>query len=269
MGRSRATLPPLDTHSAAGISLQSENNRRSRKVTMRLNCRTLFTGLLAACMASGCADTGTAAWQMIMHSIKPPEAAAGAALNPAHQYKRISMDGRSLFLALGDRDHHPDGLIEVYYSSGREVLRFQNGRVVGAAGLLTEWRNVSVQKMPQWAAVAHAAGPVSGERIRDVMPGYRYGIHDRLVVSRIAPPANTRLLNLNANALTWFEERHEISPVGGNTNLFFKPAMPAESLPPARYAVDFSAGGETVVYAEQCLAPGLCFTWQRWAPGKP
>ena len=236
---------------------------------MYLNTRALFAVLLVACVISGCEALGPATWQMLMSSIKPQADDTSARLNPAYQHLRIFIKGRSVFVTLGDREDHPDGAIDVYYSTGREVIRLQNGRIVGTAGLLAEWRNVSVQKMPNWAAVARAREPVLGERVRDVMPGYRYGIRDKLIVSKIANPVKSPLVNVNAESLTWFEERHENAPAAGTANWFFKPAMPAESLPPARYAVDFSGDRETVVYGEQCLAPDLCFSWQRWIPRKP
>jgi hypothetical protein len=60
------------------------------------------------------------------------------------------------------------------------------------------------------------------------------------------PPQRSELNGIEPQNLAWFEER-------------------AEELPPARYAVEFRGSAATVVYGEQCLAPKLCFTWQRWS----
>lgn len=235
---------------------------------MYWNSRAPLALLLAVCTLSGCTSYGTGLVQTVLSNIKPQPGGNAALLIPAYRYLRVSIKGRIIFVTLGDRDNHPDGPIEVYYSSGREVIRLQNGRIVGTVGLLTEWRNVSVREMPNWDAVARASGLVAGERVRDVMPGYRYGIRDKLVVNKIAPPIKTQLLDVDADSLTWFEERNENSAATGRVNWFFSPEASDETLPPARYAVEFAGDRETVVYGEQCLAPDLCFTWQRWTPKK-
>ena len=150
-------------------------------------------------------------------------------------------------------------MIEVYYSSAGEVVRLQKGRIVGALGLTTEWRSVSLTA-PAWGAVAASAQPASFTRVRDVMPGYRSGVRDPLVLRVIPAPERTVLRGVDRNALTWFEER--IQPTASSRLLS---ASRSEILPAARYAVDLTGGTETVVYGEQCLAPDLCFTWQRWS----
>jgi hypothetical protein len=93
------------------------------------------------------------------------------------------------------------------------------------------------------------------ERARDLSPGYRYGIREKMLIRRIAPPDDTQLRLLPPSSLTWFEEVVQ----GG------------EDEQPARYAVNLNRrdGMHRVVYAEQCLSSDLCFSWQRWpSPGK-
>ena len=173
-----------------------------------------------------------------------PGAVTGV-LNPAFRYLRVTIDNRVALLALGNVDEDPGGPIEVWYSAAREVLRLQNGRVVGASGLTTEWRNVSLPVIPRWAELARGDAPYRWERVRDVMPGYRYGVRDSLTLRRVAPPSRSRLAGVASTDLAWFEER-------------------AEQLPLARYAVEVRDGVGTAVYGEQCLALELCFSWQRW-----
>ena len=168
-------------------------------------------------------------------------------------------------------DPHPQGAIQVWYSAEREVLRFQNGRLVGATGLTTEWRTVSLPELPAWQALARAEAPVRWVRTRDVMPGYRYGVRDALALRVTPAPSRSALQGLDPQALTWFEERFESAP------------GPDLTLPPARYAVQIQKphhpgaqgappllgeeGTGVVVYGEQCVAPQTCFTWQRWPAG--
>ena len=96
-------------------------------------------------------------------------------------------------------------------------------------------------------------------RVRDVMPGYRSGVRDELRLRVIPAPARTALQRLDPQALTWFEETVQPPP-----GVRFA-GLGADTLPPAKYAVDLSHGKATVVYSEQCLSPDFCFTWQRWS----
>ena len=175
-----------------------------------------------------------------------------ARLDARFRYLRVTRDGKVAVLALGYLDPHPQGQIEVWYSRQREVLRLQNGRIAGASGLTTEWRRVTLASAPDWVALLASDAPVEWTRTRDVMPGYRYGIEDRLTLVRIAPPGNSRLVGIEPQQLLWFEERSAPQP------------DESETLPPARYALDARAAGDPVVYGEACLAKDLCFAWQRW-----
>jgi len=189
-------------------------------------------------------------------------------LNPNFRYLRVTVDGRVAYLALGNVVPGPQGPVEVWYSARREVLRFQNGRLVGAVGLLTEWREVAVPELPSWSELAGTATAYQWVRTRDVMPGYRFGVRDSLILQKVAPPQRSALQGLDPNSLAWFEERYQDESLGGTfANLVGQ--TDERMLPPARYAVDLRGGKETVVYGEQCLAPELCFSWQRWAATKP
>jgi hypothetical protein len=179
-----------------------------------------------------------------------------AKLSPNLRYLRVTIGGRVVLLALGFLDPHPHGTIEVWYSAEREVVRLQNGRVVGAVGLTYEWRNVVLPELPEWSKLAGNVEPFRWSRTRDVMPGYRYGLRDTLWLSAIPPLENSALKELDPKDLTWFEER------------FADDGLSKAALPVARYAVQVAGGQGLVVYGEQCLAPPTCFTWQRWPAGK-
>ncbi len=182
-------------------------------------------------------------------------------LNPDFRFLRVAIQGRVVFLALGNEDAHPLGPIEVWYSAEKEVLRLQNGRIVGATGLTTEWRSVVLNAPPLWSAAMGAAQPLQWVRMRDVMPGYRFGVRDHLELRPILPPKSITVQGRDSQRLSWFEER--VLPSAKGT-----PVLVAadQILPPARYAVDMQEGRAVVVYSEQCLASELCFAWQRWKP---
>lgn len=186
--------------------------------------------------------------------------AAGAALNPNYRYLRVIVDGRVVLMVLGEVDADPGGAIEVWYSGQREVLRFQRGRLVGTVGAPVEWRGVRLPELPSWAELAKAEGPFRWTRVRDVMPGYRFGLADALVLRVIPAPRKSELQGVDPQGLTWFEEQFEPRQGAGMP----APGGAAGALPPARYAVDIRGVGETAVYGEQCIAPEFCFTWQRW-----
>lgn len=168
-------------------------------------------------------------------------------LDPRFTYLRFERDKRVVYLALGYVDPHPEGPVEVWYSSAGEVLRLQDGHVVGSIGGETDWLAVSFTGRPRWDEVR---GPVSFLRTRDVQPGYRLGLRETVLLRPIPAPADSRLKGLQAQTLSWFEGR----VVEG-----------VETLPPSRYAVHFSPSGPRVIYGEHCLSASLCFSWQRWS----
>jgi hypothetical protein len=204
-----------------------------------------------------------AAVQSIQTAVRGDATASRPRLDPNFRYLRITIEGRVAFLALGNTDGNPNDPIEVWYSALREVVRLQNGRLVGVVGFATEWRNVSVANAPRWSEVASGGQPAHWIRLRDVMPGYRFGMRDELELRVISAP-RSELRDADPKALTWFEER----TVPERRDGYFASLVSTrstEALPPARYAVDFSGGKELVVYGEQCIAPDTCFTWQRWS----
>jgi hypothetical protein len=228
--------------------------------------RTKAVLLLLVFALSACSSGSNAIVDTLQNVIPRGNGPEQARLNPAFRYLRVTIDGRIVLLALGDIDASPLGPIEVWYSADREVLRLQNGRIVGAAGVSTEWRNVVIPKLPSWSSVANGKDPISWVRIRDVMPDYRYGVRDMLFLRVVDAPGRSALQVLDAQKLIWFEESFQPPQVAGQ--LSFPHFGSSATLPPARYAMDSRDGKEMVVYGEQCLSRELCFTWQRWPVGE-
>ena len=229
-----------------------------------MKIRALAAVFLLVAALSGCSTAGNAILQTLPYAYGRNPAVDNARLNPNFRYLRLTVGGHVALLVLGYVDHDAHGPIDVWYSAEREVLRLQNGRLVGAVGVTTEWRNVRLPKLPSWSEAAHAGRAISWTRTRDVMPGYRFGVKDRLSLRVIAAPRDSALQGLDPRRLTWFEERDEAAPLAWYSGFAGKRADMDSALPPARYAVDFQGGHATVVYGEQCLAANLCFSWQRW-----
>jgi hypothetical protein len=228
-------------------------------VTIRILATVLLAYLLSAC-----APVMDAAFQTARTGFQRAPAIDSSRLNPKIHYLRVTAGKRVAFLGLGFIDSDLHGRVEVWYSGEKETIRIQNGRVVGAAGLQTEWRGVVVPDFPQWSAIAQSVEPFRWVRVRDVMPGYRFGVRDALSVRVIPVPEKSALLDFDPKYLTWFEERIEAKPFSAVASLFSSASSNEPVLPPARYAVDMRDGGDTVVYAEQCLSAEFCFSWQRW-----
>ena len=188
--------------------------------------------------------------QMLHHAIPQSDNSERSQFDPAYHYLRVAVGDNVIFMASDTPDVDSKKYVNVWYSAGREVLRFQNGRLVAAVGLATEWRRVVIPELPAWSVLAVAKEPVRWMRIRDVMPGYRFGVHESLLLRRIPPPNDSQIKKIDPQQLTWFEERIE--------------TQQADDLPLARYAVDLRDTKESVVYGEQCVSAKLCFSWQRW-----
>lgn len=211
---------------------------------MRISITLLFSLFLAGCTAflQSPLVVGVAA---LWPQAEPDQ----PLLNPSFHYLRLTVEGRPVYLASISGDDQ--GKSSVWYSAGREVIRMRDGRIAGAVGMKDEWRQVVLPQLPDWAELAERAVPLRWTRIRDVMPGYRFGVRDELVLQRIAPPSVSELKGIEPQSLVWFEER-------------FEDVATREVLPPARYAVQRTGQSARVVYGEQCLSRELCFTWQHW-----
>ena len=169
-------------------------------------------------------------------------------LNPNLRYLRVTVRGRVVLMVLGYVEPHPEGAIDTWYSSEGEVIRLQNGRVVGTAGLETNWRAVRNSSLPAWKDMLGRSA-VTYKRERDQMPGYRFGIAETVSLYPVPVQTNAKHKGLSVQGLRWYEEA-----------VLGKPGGP----PSARYALLAKNGDPRVVYGEQCLVTDLCIAWQVW-----
>lgn len=225
-----------------------------------------FALCLILLLVGGCAAESEAIFKSFGTAVFSDSGVDKAPLNPNYRYLRVTAgSGRLALLVLGYTDPSPGGPVEVWYSGERETLRLQNGRVISAAGMPTEWRNVILPLLTPWSSMTEGSAPLRWTRIRDVMPGYRMNVRDSLTLRPIRPPPDTELKGLDPFHLSWFEERAD--HLEGRTLAWLQGAfVPENALPPARYGVSRDAGTAIVVYAEQCLDWDFCFAWQRWPP---
>lgn len=173
-------------------------------------------------------------------AVSPGGSIEDARLAPGVGYLRVTLDGAVALFALGFIDYDQNGPIEVYYGPGREVLRLQNGRLLGLESAIVNWREVRLSSNPTYLGSA-ANAPIV--RRRDVTPGEVYDLTDQVLVKPGAP-APRSLQGLDATTLSWFDES-------------------ADDLPVAHVALDQRG---TPIYGEQCLTGEHCLTWQLWPP---
>jgi len=181
--------------------------------------------------------------------------------NPNFAYLRAQIANRTIYMVLGYIDQHPEGQVEVWYSGSGEVIRLLNGRLVGSTGLSTDWRATRFSRWPAWpdafAPSSQDAAPQRYVRERDLMPGYRFGIRDEIIRAPIPAPANSAIAGVDAQSLSWYEERSVTRPSSA-------------SLPVARFGLSKKPGAaRTVVYSEQCISNDLCMSFERWTPSVP
>ncbi|MDD4977709.1 MAG: YjbF family lipoprotein [Gallionella sp.] len=199
---------------------------------------------MAILLLSACSDSQKVSIKMMGRAFELNQQQPAHHFDPRFEYLRINSEGRVFYLL---KAYKVNG-IEVWYGSSGETLRFKDGRLGGAIGLLTEWRNVVIPESPSWSALVKGNATYRWKRKRDLKPGYHYGIQDELALSRISTPIDSHLAGLSPEKLIWFEES-DLS----KTN----------QLPIAKYAYDTSS--QTVVYGETCLSSTFCFSWQRWS----
>jgi hypothetical protein len=177
--------------------------------------------------------------------------------NPAFRYLKVDVAGHpSALLVLGYVESSPLGPIEVWYSANREVLKISNGRVVATAGLQADWRNVQFTGLPldwDWALAntPNATNSQKYERVRDAMPGYRFGIREQLA-ARVATPPAKALPTVAVPGAMWVEESVQ--------------GPPGSDLPSAWFAVRAASthGRAEVLASYQCLTASLCMRLQPW-----
>ena len=196
---------------------------------------------------SGCANNNTVFLKAAKTAIGKFKPSESVVLDPAYRYMRVTVGTQHVYMALASRAPTPQGLLDTWYSGEGEVIKLLAGRIVSTYGLPTDWRVVRTATIPSWKSVLKSSGIY--KRQRDVMPGYHYGIQDKITMKAIMPPKRTSFINKRPNQLVWFEERTVTQYKG-------------EIIPTAIYAIDFSNHTERVVYSVQCLNSKLCLAFE-------
>lgn len=159
---------------------------------------------------------------------------------------RIFANGQNALLVLGEIDRDPLGDIESWYSGQAEVIKFQNGRIVGTGGLATNWVGVNIIPL-------HNGGY---QRIRDVMPGYRFGLMETVAVQKLpAIPSEIKAVaGFNWQRLTTLQWQEEAP----------QPSLSSSVLPRNLIGYEQRPDGQQRAAAGfQCIDDGICIQWER------
>jgi len=220
--------------------------------------------LAALLLLAGCASGGSAMMQTTQLWVQQVLLGSGDGLpqkpDPRFRYLRVEMPNLTPGLwVLAFVDPHAMGEIEVWYSAQNQVIKLQNGRIVATHGLAVDWPAVRFAAAPPaWAALAADKGAAAKafERQHDELPGYRYGVRERLALQTLAQApllaGPGSLAPDLATRYAWFSETatpHDGTVGGILTNW---------------YAWGLHLGQRTVVFSEQCLKPDFCLRLQRW-----
>ena len=249
--------------------------------------------LAVAFFLAGCQSAPLAVWQTastIARAKAPP-----VSLVPGMRFLQVVSPAGVAYMALGDLEPSARALmlapgqrvagvqatvesgpattsstqatVEVWYSAGKQVLRLEQGRVVSTAGLPVDWRSVRTSARPAWSAAVSA--PAQYYRVRDEMPGYRFGLLEQVMVRSVQRPSAAWAAAVDADAkFAWFTEESVpwTAPEGQPGRQ--RAASGSPSLPLAWFAVDLQAPGEPVVFSRQCLSSMFCLDLQPLAPVK-
>lgn len=208
---------------------------------------------------SGCASVSSPVFDILSGSTMNPAEArekdiSSFKADPRFDFLRVDVSNRSAaVLILGSVEAHPGGEVKVWYSGLREVIKTQNGRIIGTYGLEVDWFNVVWSPMPPaWSAVG--SQEIYFQRVHDEMPGYRYAVSDQVELKRWhgVPPIKlpVSLPPELAAKLTWFSETSVSST--------------HQALPTAWYAWGVHQGRPAMIYSEQCLSVTFCLKLQLW-----
>jgi hypothetical protein len=221
----------------------------SKRLKNNLPRQVVFVlGLVATLVLTGCESSSRLAGRMLTAAWQGPEAPPPPK-DSRFEYLQVRTRDQVSYWALGYREPARGGprawgqTQEAWYSGSGQVLELVDGRIVSTAGLPVDWRATAGDGVPALQAMLTAA-PLTYQRVRDVSPGYRYGVRDEIEVRTETLADGTIVVSEHVSATT-----------------------AARSLPDAKFF--FSRDGTGAVrltHSLQCLDEEWCFHLTPWPP---
>jgi len=222
------------------------------------------------CLAACVGEKQNVVLDTFLMGIKNPNTAIDeVALNPNYRYLKVEVNSQPALLVLGYQDQSANGVTETWYSSFKEVVQIQNGRLVSTQGLDVNWTEVTLsnppsltdQKLLKVGDGAKPVAPVRFQRVRTVMPSYRANISETVELQALAnapDDAPRALRDLNEFPyLRWVQET-----VVMQTHVTSPYLAPLKAI----YAID--TRNNKVIYGRQCLTTQFCISWLTWPAPK-
>ncbi|MES2208455.1 MAG: YjbF family lipoprotein [Pseudomonadota bacterium] len=216
-------------------------------------------------LTTGCSTVWQSTYETSVAAFKNPEKLlTEAKLDSHYRYLRFEVNQHPVLLILGFVDVHPEGPVEVWYGGDPVMVKLQNGRYVASKGLQTNWQDVHIDQVPDFASLNQ---PQRYLRTRQQAPGAEFGIRETVVITPLnqAPDIAPKLLkepnirlvasgdNVDVAPIRWFSE----VVVSASTATMSKAKLPAF------YAVEM-ASKPKIIFGYQCLKADYCISWQAW-----
>lgn len=222
-----------------------------RRALVALVAVSLFSGLL------GCASVNPAV--QTLNTLLFPEqplvdrVTQQGGLNPRFVYLHITPPRQDPLLAvLAYVDPHPQGAIWVWHAPGGQVLKTQNGRLAGLAGVPQAITLGSLSpSIAQWPADGEV---FSGVRVWDAPLRYRYGIEETITLQPIGASEVPRFVKRHL-------ERRLASPDTSNWSWVRQTGTVTGHAWFAKVAVNEQ---RSIVYSYQCLEDDFCLHLASW-----
>jgi len=225
----------------------------------RLPSRLVFC--IACVFLVGCTSPrGQAAWSTFRAAFldDPSTQVDSAVLRPEFSYLRVRQGESLALMVLGEIDTNANGPVEVWYSAKGEILRLQEGRIVGLTGV----QKLSVPQVQiRWIAKDVY------ERVSDELPSYRTSVVDRLRISPNVRPSESIFKGfrqkdlLRSDRVVWQAEWVEASnsaPYKPLSYVAFKSEAGSQGV-----GSDKGPVVRVAVAGYQCLRADFCLVWER------
>lgn len=203
-------------------------------------------GLIFLCLffCIGC-QTSNPGYATLKALFSPTEAKFDA----SYDYLSIQSDTSNGRMILGYRQFQQGRVIENWYAGGGEMLETVDGRVHKALGTTSEIHRNTGQA-PTWQSLSNSRSVVTWRRTLDIMPGYRFGIEEKITTRQLTNLEIPVVSGIELNGLVWFQDDVQTTDIQGR---------------PAYYRQLFAVKNDQIIYSEQCISEMLCMRIQ-WIP---
>ena len=228
--------------------------------------RNLLLGVSCTLLLIGCVgDKQSLIWDTFKVGIfGNDQLIDNAVLNPAYRYLRVDLNGRSALMVLGYESMKAGAVTQTWYSSHKELVQFDNGRLFATGGLDLNWVDVALIDAPDIRSpelFPNASNSLYKPgrnpkfyffRTRTVMPQYLANIHEAVVIQGLneAPEDAPELLRdrVSGANLRWVQE-----------TVVLQPNNP--SVHPLRAIYAYDTKTNAMVFGRQCLSQTSCLSW--------